>query len=80
MKQNQVARNEDRTPGATLLNLNAMVDIPIVRKKASISFALQNLLNKKYYNHLSFYRKIEIPEPGRNFQLSLNIPFTIKLK
>ena len=80
MKQNRVARNEDRTPGATLLNLNAMIDIPIGRKKASISFALQNLLNKKYYNHLSFYRKIEIPEPGRNFQLSLNIPFTIKLK
>ena len=77
LAQNRVARNEDKTPGATLFNMNGFINIPIGKEYASLSFSINNIFNKKYYNHLSFYRKIEIPEPGRNFQLSLNIPFTI---
>jgi iron complex outermembrane recepter protein len=41
---------------------------------------VQNLLNTVYWNHLSYYRQIGLPEAGRNVQLSLNIPFNTQMK
>jgi iron complex outermembrane receptor protein len=73
--QNRVARNEDPTPGANLLHAGVTVHFPF----AEMTLSLQNLLNTKYYNHLSFYRKVEIPEPGRNIQLMLRAPFNYYL-
>ncbi len=78
--QNSVSRNEDTTPGANLWNMGAMINIPICGTDVEITLSAQNLLNKKYYNHLSFYRKVEIPEPGRNFQLLIKVPFKNKIK
>jgi len=78
-RQEQVAHNEDITPGATLLHLNASVCIPIAGTEVHLYLQARNILDKKYYNHLSFYRKIEIPEPGRNINLSMRIPFNFKL-
>ncbi|MCC8146178.1 MAG: TonB-dependent receptor [Bacteroidales bacterium] len=78
--QNNVAKNENPTPGASLINMGGNVSIPIGKTVMEVVLSLQNLLNKKYYNHLSFYRKVEIPEPGRNFQLLIKIPFKNKLK
>jgi iron complex outermembrane receptor protein len=69
--QNRVARNEDRTPGANLVRLSASVHLPY----ADVVLSAHNLLNTAYFNHLSFYRKVEIPEPGRNIQLLIKIPF-----
>lgn len=78
--QNRVARNEDPTPGAQLLHLGAGFRIPIGSTDVEVTLSARNLLNTKYYNHLSFYRKVEIPEPGRNFQLLIKIPFKKLLK
>lgn len=78
--QNKVAKNEDPTPGANLINLGGSVSIPFSAIVLDISLSVRNLLDTKYYNHLSFYRKVEIPEPGRNIQLLIKIPFNIKLK
>lgn len=74
--QNRIARNEDRTAGANLLHLGGS----ILFRNMELSVSVRNLLNTRYYNHLSFYRKVEIPEPGRNFQLSIKIPFKHLLK
>jgi iron complex outermembrane receptor protein len=74
-RQNSVSRNEDPTPGASLWHAGATVGIPLGKHLMEISLSLQNLLNTKYYSHLSFYRKVDIPEPGRNIQLLINIPF-----
>lgn len=74
--QNRIARNEDRTGGANLLHLGGS----ILFRNMELSVSVRNLLNTRYYNHLSFYRKVEIPEPGRNFQLSIKIPFKHLLK
>ena len=41
---------------------------------------IPNIIWSKYYNHLSFYRKVEIPEPGRSFQISIKVPFKQLLK
>ena len=78
--QNRVSKNESPTSGTNLINLGGNISIPIYNTMVDISLSLRNLLNNKYYNHLSFYRKVEIPEPGRNFQLSIKIPFKSKLK
>lgn len=74
--QNRVDRNEDRTPGANLFHLGGSLNIPMGRMgDIEVTLSAQNIFNRRYYNHLSFYRKVEIPEPGRNFQLLIKIPF-----
>ena len=75
-RQNRVDRNEDRTPGVNLFHLGGSLNIPIRGNQAiEITLTARNIFNTRYYNHLSFYRKVEIPEPGRNFQLLNKIPF-----
>jgi iron complex outermembrane receptor protein len=74
--QYRVAKNEDRTSGANLVHLAVMWHLPF----AEVTFSSHNLLNVRYLNHLSFYRKAEIPEPGRNLQLSIILPFKILSK
>ena len=75
-RQNRVDRNEDRTPGANLFHLGGSLNIPIRGNQAiEIALTARNIFNTRYYNHLSFYRKVEIPEPGHNFQLLIKIPF-----
>ena len=75
-RQNRVDRNEDRTPGANLFHLGGSLNIPIRGNQAiEITLTARNIFNTRYYNHLSFYRKVEIPEPGRNFQLLIKITF-----
>ena len=76
-RQNRVDRNEDRTPGVNLFHLGGSLNIPIRGNQAiEITLTARNIFNTRYYNHLSFYRKVEIPEPGRNFQLLIKIPCT----
>ena len=75
-RQNRVDRNEDRTPGVNLFHLGGSLNISIRGNQAiEITLTARNIFNTRYYNHLSFYRKVEIPEPGRNFQLFIKIPF-----
>lgn len=74
--QKHVDRNEESTPGATILNVGASAVFP----KFRVQMVVGNLLGRKYFNHLSYYRKIEIPEPGRNFLLTIQIPFKQLLK
>ena len=78
--QNRIARNEDRTSGANLLHLGGNLRLPIAGTEVEFSLTARNILNTKYYNHLSFYRKVEIPEPGRNLQLFIKIPLKRLLK
>ncbi|WP_294476458.1 TonB-dependent receptor [uncultured Bacteroides sp.] len=74
--QNRVDRNEDRTSGANLFHLGGSLNIPIGgSSEIEITLTARNIFDTRYYNHLSFYRRVEIPEPGRNFQLLIKIPF-----
>lgn len=79
-KQDRVSKNESTTPGANLVNFGASVSIPLGGTMVDIHLHARNIFDKKYYNHLSFYRKVEIPEPGRNIQLLIKIPFKSLLK
>ncbi len=79
-RQNRVDRNEDRTSGATLLHLGGSFNLPLGGRSMELTLTVRNLFDTRYYNHLSFYRKVEIPEPGRSFQLLIKLPFKTTLK
>ena len=78
--QHRVARNEDPTPGAQLLNAGVSANLRIGGIWAEVTLSARNLSGAKYFNHLSFYRKVDIPEPGRNFQILIKVPFKSLLK
>lgn len=78
--QRRIARNEDSTAGANLFHVGGSARIRMAKAEVEVSLSIQNVFDEKYYNHLSFYRKVEIPEPGRNFQISIKIPFKQLLK
>lgn len=72
--QTRVARNEQPTLGSTIANIGLSTELFAGKNSVELSFHVQNLFDAHYFNHLSFYRKLELPEPGRNFMLTLRIP------
>jgi len=72
--QNLVAINEYPTPSYTILNLKGRKEFRLQKQSLIVHIAVHNLLNKSYLNHLSYYRRLQIPEPGRNIQLSIQWP------
>jgi iron complex outermembrane receptor protein len=66
--------NELSTPGYHSINLLARTEIAFVRQKINLMLKVRNLLNTSYFNHISFYRRLRIPEPGRDIQLFISIP------
>ncbi|SFC91226.1 iron complex outermembrane recepter protein [Zunongwangia mangrovi] len=75
MKQDRIAQGEDITPGYSLWGMGFQTKLKFDDFKANINFRIDNLFNTKYFNHTSFYRRLQIPEMGRNIQLSIKIPF-----
>ncbi|MDR3137945.1 MAG: TonB-dependent receptor [Tannerellaceae bacterium] len=73
--QRRVSRNEDPTYGAQLFHATLMLTLA---GGITLTLAARNLTDLRWFNHLSFYRRIEIPEPGRNMQFLIRIPFTLK--
>lgn len=78
--QNNIVPPEEKTPGASVFNIGLGGNLKISQQEISITLQVQNLLNTKYFNHTSYYRLINVPEPGRNFVINVSIPFTIKQK
>lgn len=73
-RQNQIVPPEEPTAGHQVINLGFGGDLKIRNQVISVSAQIRNLFNTKYLNHISYYRLINIPEPGRNFILHLAIP------
>lgn len=71
--QNMVDRNEQTTPAYSLLNLALGTKLDLFGQEFNFYFQVQNLLNETYLNHLSRYRLLNIPEPGRNFMVTLKV-------
>lgn len=68
-----VAQNEPLTPDYNLLEAGLNFSLPVGRQKIHWSLQGQNLLNRRYFNPLSRYRILNLPEQGRNVVLSLKI-------
>lgn len=73
--QNRNARNELQTPAYHLFGASVSTTLKIGKQSVEMAFQVQNLFDNAYFNHLSFYRLIELPEAGRNYQLLVKMPF-----
>ncbi|MGY0392643.1 TonB-dependent receptor [Bizionia sp. KMM 8389] len=75
--QEEIVPPEEVTDGYQVLNMSVQTEIDVFKNNSPLQlrFKLNNLFNTKYYNHTSFYRLIDVPEPGRNISLALTIPF-----
>lgn len=74
-RQNNIVPPEKPTPGYYTLNLTAGKDFAFGERTLRLSLNAENLLNRKYYDHTSFYRLIDVPEPGRNVALMATFEF-----
>lgn len=72
--QNRVDRNERETPGYQLVEVGAKTYLRMASVQAILSVHIENLFNTSYLNHLSRYRRLNLPEQGRNIIVSLKVP------
>lgn len=70
-KQTRVVPPEESTTGHQVLNASLNKQFKWGKNKLHITLRAENLFNKRYYDHTSYYRLIGVPEPGRNFSLML---------
>jgi iron complex outermembrane receptor protein len=73
-QQNYTVPNELNTPGYNSVNFFALSEIVFEDHRINLMLKARNLFNASYYNHISFYRRMRIPEPGRDIQLFISIP------
>lgn len=73
--QNFTDRNELTTAGYHLFNCKIGYDIVLNNQLFKFQLMMNNLTNQVYFNHLSRYRLLNIPEQGRNIVFSMSIPF-----
>jgi iron complex outermembrane receptor protein len=78
--QDDVVPPEETTDGYQVINIGLGGDVKLKNQQVTISLQVQNLLNTKYFNHTSYYRLINVPEPGRNFIANISFPFSGKMK
>jgi iron complex outermembrane recepter protein len=76
--QQRNSRNELSTPGYSIYGVSLSGMIVLLPLPVNVTLQVQNILDRVYWNHVSFYRYIEIPEAGRNIQVTLSVPFEKK--
>ncbi|WP_437823103.1 TonB-dependent receptor [Tenacibaculum mesophilum] len=71
--QNNIVPPEKTTEGYSLFNIGLHTSVDLFSKKQPLKIQgrLNNILNNKVFDHTSFYRLIEVPEPGRNFSITI---------
>ena len=73
--QHEIVPPEKPTDGHWTLNLSAGKNIPLGRNTLKVALHADNLLDKRYYDHTSYYRLIDVPEPGRNVSMMVGLEF-----
>ncbi|MEM9675897.1 MAG: TonB-dependent receptor, partial [Bacteroidota bacterium] len=77
--QNRVDRNERATPGYTLLGGGVSSEWMVGDTFFNVMVQVDNALNTQYLHHLSRYRLLNLPEPGRNVVVTLQVPLSFSL-
>jgi iron complex outermembrane recepter protein len=77
LKQNKPSPFETPTGGYTLVNVNFDTEVFLYKQPVILGFALNNLFDVQYFDHLSTLKPMNIFNPGRNFSLFLRIPFEL---
>ena len=76
--QNRVAPDETTTAGFTLLDLSIGGNIKMQNQLISISISANNIFDRKYIDHLSTLKEVNMYNPGRNITFNLRVPFMLK--
>ena len=76
--QHHPAPDETPTDGYTLVDLGIGATVCTGKQKIVMQLGVNNLLDKKYIDHLSTLKEVGFSDPGRNIALSVFIPFTIR--
>ncbi|HNW98859.1 MAG TPA: TonB-dependent receptor [Bacteroidales bacterium] len=74
-EQNDPSPEEEEAPGYSLFNLGTGASIKSGKQMISLAFGVNNIFDKKYIDHLSTLKEVGFYNPGRNFTLSVKIPF-----
>ena len=72
--QHHVVPPEEFTPAYQVFNFRTGTQVHFAKSVLQLRLQVQNLFDKKYMDHTSFYRLIALPEQGRNFILSIGVP------
>ncbi len=78
LEQSKPSPDELATNGYTLVNIDFTMEVLVSNQTLIFSFSANNILDKKYYDHLSILKSLNYYNPGRNICLSLTVPFRIK--
>lgn len=73
--QNRVDRNEKSTPGYHTLDSRLKVDWKLRGLTLESNLGVNNVFNAFYFNHTSNYRRLNLPEMGRNIFIQTLIKF-----
>jgi iron complex outermembrane receptor protein len=74
--QNRVGEGEERTKGCNLFDFSAGIVYQLDKKwTVDVNMQVENIFNTRYLNHMSLYRRLNIPEQGRSFRIFVRIPF-----
>ena len=76
-EQARVDRNERATPGSFVINTGMGCRIQIAGQRLQFRINVNNVLNTSYFNHISRYRLINLPEQGRNLIVSIKVPVNL---
>ncbi len=75
-RQDEIVPPEKPTDGHWTLNLSAGKQFQMSRGRIlKLSLQANNLLNRRYYDHTSYYRLIDVPEPGINISGLVGLEF-----
>jgi iron complex outermembrane receptor protein len=72
-QQNRIDRNERITDDSFLLNLETGIKTVLFNQQFDFKFSVNNAFNSFYFNHISRYRLLNLPEQGRNLTFSVKI-------
>ena len=73
--QRDIVPPEKSTDGWYTLNVQAGKSFPLGNTVLKAGLQVVNLLNRRYYDHTSYYRLIGVPEPGISASLMLGLEF-----
>jgi iron complex outermembrane receptor protein len=73
--QTMTDRNEAETPSSYVLDVAIGGEWRIGEQRFQVFGEWQNVFDQAYYNHLSRYRLLNLPEQGRNLVLGLRLSF-----
>lgn len=78
LEQDKSAPSETESPGYTLLNCGIGTQIKVANQLLSVGLYANNILDEVYIDHLSTLKDLGMNNMGRNFTVSVKVPFGIK--